>query len=190
MSLPDEDPSRTLARQSQSDDGNGSTGLPIPAELIDALPPPFQEAIRQAGDDPRAIAIITSAFSAYRGPLPPSTEMRAYEEILPGSADRILKMAEGQAHHRQEMEKTAVDGGSRRSWWGLWLGFGISIIVIGASVLLVLKGHDAAGITLAGIDLVALAAVFVVGRSGQRKERVQKDAASHALPPSLPADSN
>jgi len=116
--------------------------------------------------------------------------MRAYEEILPGSADRILKMAEGQAHHRQEMEKTAVDGGSHRSWWGLWLGFGISIIVIGASVLLVLKGHNAAGITLAGIDLVALAAVFVVGRSDQRKERVQKDAASHALPPSLPADSN
>jgi uncharacterized membrane protein len=113
--------------------------------------------------------------------------MRAYEEILPGSADRILKMAEGQSLHRQELEKIAVAGGSSRSWWGLWLGFGISVIVIAASVLLVLKGHNAAGITLAGIDLVALAGVFVIGRAEQRKERVQKDAGSHApSPPALP----
>jgi uncharacterized membrane protein len=116
--------------------------------------------------------------------------MRAYEDILPGSADRILKMAEDQARHRQGLERTAVDGGSRRSWWGLFLGFGISVIVIGASVLLVLKGHTVAGTVLGSVDLVSLAAVFVIGQSGQRRERIKKDAVSHVPAPTLPPDSN
>ncbi|MBR3248745.1 DUF2335 domain-containing protein [Candidatus Saccharibacteria bacterium] len=30
----------------------------------------------------------------YHGPLPPSTEFRKYEDVLPGAADRIMKMAE------------------------------------------------------------------------------------------------
>ena len=116
--------------------------------------------------------------------------MRAYEDVLPGSADRILKMAEDQAHHRQGLEKTAVDGGSRRSWWGLFLGFAISVVFIGASLWLVLKGHAVAGTVLGSLDLVALASVFVIGRSDQRRERVQKDAASHVPLPSLPPGSN
>ena len=46
--------------------------------------------------------VIRSEFS---GPIPPPNIIKGYEEVLPGSADRILAMAEKQSNHRQEMEK-------------------------------------------------------------------------------------
>jgi hypothetical protein len=84
-------------------------------------------------------------------------------------------MAENQAEHRQDIEKVAVKGGNSRSWWGLALGFAISVIALGVSALLVLKGHSPAGITIGAIDIVGLASVFVYGKRDQRKERVEKD---------------
>ena len=38
--------------------------------------------------------------SSWRGPLPPPSALQSYEEVLEGSADRILKMAEKQTEHR------------------------------------------------------------------------------------------
>ena len=59
-----------------------------------------------------------AAFAAYSGPLPPAEQIRAYEEVLPGSADRILGMAERQQAHRLELEKMTVSEATNRSWWG------------------------------------------------------------------------
>ena len=140
------------------------------------MPPQMRDAIQESGTNPQILSMV-AAFSAsmYAGPLPPPDQLKAYENIVPGSADRIIKMAENQAEHRQEIEKVAVKGGNSRSWWGLWLGFSIAVIALAASVVLVLTGHSPAGITIAGIDIVGLAAVFVYGKSDQRKERVQKE---------------
>jgi uncharacterized membrane protein len=187
MPEPDEDQSESLQpvgpAQAQAD-------VPFPAELLDSLPPYFQDVFRQVAQDPQAaIKIVAAAYSAsfYRGPLPPASEMREYEAVLPGSADRILTMAEEQARHRQGLEKTAIDGNARRSWWGLWLGAAISLAAIGGAVALGATGHTAASIGLGGIDLAALAGVFVVGRREQRRERVQKDAVTHVPTPPFPA---
>lgn len=46
------------------------------------------------------------AASQYSGPLPPATELVKYNEACPGAAERIIAMAENQAKHRQEMERT------------------------------------------------------------------------------------
>ena len=153
------------------------------------MPPALQDMFKQFGPDPQqAFSLVAAAFSAsaYSGPLPSPQHLREYEEVLPGSADRILKMAEGQAQHRQDLEKTAVDGGNRRSWWGLWLGFAISLVVLGLSAGLILAGAPVAGTILGSVDLVALATVFVVGRSEQRRERVEKDQGSHFPTPTGP----
>lgn len=44
--------------------------------------------------------VVTSVMSEFSGPLPPPSIMKGYEDIVPGSADRILSMAENQAKHR------------------------------------------------------------------------------------------
>jgi uncharacterized membrane protein len=39
--------------------------------------------------------------------------LQGYEEVLPGAADRILRMAEDQAMHRQHLERTVVQSKRR-----------------------------------------------------------------------------
>lgn len=48
----------------------------------------------------------------YTGPVMHPRIATAWEEVLRGSADCILKMAEGQARHRQWIEKVAVSARS------------------------------------------------------------------------------
>ncbi len=91
------------------------------------------------------------------------------------------------------LEKIAVEGGNQRSWWGLWLGFFISLVVLGLSAGAIYTGHAWEGATGMSVDVVALAAVFVYGRADQRKERVAKDAQtqlSRARPSRQEADSS
>jgi len=155
------------------------------------IPGPLRDLLNQPGISPQLVSITQAAFAAssWHGPLPPAEQLKGYEDVLPGAADRIFTMAEEQARHRQHLEKVAVEGGNSRSWWGLALGFVISLVVLGLSAGAIYTGHDAAGAAGMGVDVVALASVFVYGRREQRRERVEKEAQtrlplSQALPPS------
>jgi uncharacterized membrane protein len=49
-------------------------------------------------------AVVETSTAIHRGPLPPPDQFKDYEAILPGSADRILKMAEKEQDHRHAWE--------------------------------------------------------------------------------------
>ena len=51
-----------------------------------------------------------AAVTQYSGPIPPPHTLASYEEIQPGFADRIIKMAETETAHRHEMEEKALKG--------------------------------------------------------------------------------
>ena len=61
--------------------------------------------------------VFTAAFqfSHFSGPLPSPEALGKYEQICPGSADRIIKMAEGQAAHRQALETNTIAEQVRQS---------------------------------------------------------------------------
>lgn len=109
--------------------------------------------------------------ATWSGPLPPPSALQSYEEVLSGSADRILTMAEKQTGHRIYMERTALRGTLTRSYWGLAAGFLISALVIGGGIYVISLGHDWAGGSLIGLNLVGLAAVFVYGSNARRLTR-------------------
>ena len=44
----------------------------------------------------------------HSGPLPDPQTLREYDDLRPGSAAEIIKMASDQAQHRREMEKMAL----------------------------------------------------------------------------------
>jgi uncharacterized membrane protein len=170
------------------DDSSSQHG--IPPWFPQNLPAPVQEAL----NDPNLrgqILSFSAAFSAanWSGPYPPPDLLRGYEDVLPGSANRIISMAERQQDHRHELEKTTVVGASKRAWWGLWLGFAISVIVLVLGTVTILLGYPWAGGTVMGVDVVALAGVFVVGQRQQSKERIEKNAQSQepSSPPGPPA---
>ena len=74
----------------------------------------------------------------YTGPIPHPSIMEKYEKILPGSADRILIMAEKQASHRQEMEKIMFKSQSRDSICGILFAFIISLTTLASGVAVAL----------------------------------------------------
>jgi uncharacterized membrane protein len=150
---------------------------------LEKLPAPLREALSQPGVPPQLLSMTLAAFTAsYAGPLPPADQIRAYEEVLPGSADRILAMAERQQEHRHELERVTINEAANRSWWGLRLGFVIALTVIGVGAGAIFTGHALAGFALIVAQAAVLAGVFVVGRVEQRKERVEKSALTQ-LPP-------
>jgi uncharacterized membrane protein len=113
-------------------------------------------------------------ISRFSGPLPPPEELAKYERILPGSADRIIRMAEQQATHRQHLEKVVVGSNASTQKWGLGCAFIIAMIAICGGVWLSLKGMSGAGLTSIISALAALVGVFVYGKSGQKEELKKK----------------
>jgi uncharacterized membrane protein len=117
---------------------------------------------------------IAAQLTMHQGILPHPEVLERYEKLIPGSAERLLKLTESQTHHRQSLEKTVVDhevAQSSRGFWGaVVVTMGIELI----SALLVLKGFPLQGSAMGGVWLVGLAGVFVYGTRSRKAERVDK----------------
>jgi uncharacterized membrane protein len=112
---------------------------------------PAPDGARQIGQ------IIREERHHYQGPLPRPDDFAAYERVLRGAADRILRMAENQATHRQAMERRALSGDITKSMMGTvlaYITFGGSMF--GAVYLLL---HDKPIQSLAAL-ITALGAAF------------------------------
>ena len=123
------------------------------------------------GTDAGQLLDIALIEAVWNGPLPPPNVLRGYEEIVPGSAQRIMEMAEKEQEHSRNMVSTVIVGDSRRAYLGLIAGFIISILGIGGGIYLISTGHDWAGLSLAGINLTGLVGVFVYGAKTRHDER-------------------
>lgn len=103
----------------------------------------------------------------FSGPLPPATEFERYDAVLPGSAERILAMAEKEATHRHGAEDSLVKEEIRASRTGQTFAFilGIgSLVVVAVSLVL---DRPLASIAPGIIALTSLATALV----GSRKPR-------------------
>jgi len=89
--------------------------MPDFAAVLENLPAPLREALTQPGVSSQQLSMTLAAFSAsYAGPLPPAEQIRAYERVLPGSADRILSMAERQQEISERAAERAREAMDRR----------------------------------------------------------------------------
>lgn len=84
------------------------------------LGPNHAPASDHSGQEGRAA--IVHAQVEFSGPLPHPQTLRQYDEVLPGAAERILRMAEKQQDHRIGMDQSGV----RRK-----LGTGSRLFVVG-----------------------------------------------------------
>ncbi len=111
-------------------------------------------------------AITAQQFS---GPIPPPELLRKYEELIPGAADRIMSMAERQGSHRQTLESQVINSNIANERLGKILGFIICVLAISGGIYAVVLGKSAMGIAAIVAPLGALVAVFIYGKSEQKK---------------------
>ena len=157
--------------------GQEPTNLPVPIPPFNLKPPPqTQLPAPQLPDDTRRVLleIKASLIAEFLGPFPSPDTLARFEQIVPGSAARIISMAESQTAHRQGLERTVIDGDGQRAWYGLWFGFTIGMSGVIGSVILGLCGHPVLGGIFVSGTLVSLASVFVVGNRSRRDEREEK----------------
>lgn len=92
--------------------------------------------------------VIEQQFS---GPIPPPNIIAGYENVVPGAADRIIKMAELQSAHRQRMELLEIQSEARDSLLGVIFAFMLGISCITACIIMVIKVPAAAGVICGSI---------------------------------------
>ena len=89
--------------------------------------------------------------------------LQQYNQVFPGCAERIIKMAEDQGRHRQGLEQAVVQskiGNERR---GQWFAFVLGMTGILGAIYLVAIGRNLAGF-----------GVFVVAQRKQAQELADK----------------
>lgn len=107
-------------------------------------------------------------------PFPLASEIKGYEEILPGAADRIFKLVELQSKHRQEMEKRELEIESRNSLWGLIFAFVFAMSVLGGTVYLALSDHtEAAAVVGAGGLATAIGSFLQIKKRNNKNDDEQ-----------------
>ena len=83
---------------------------------------------------------------------------------MPGSADRIIRMAEKAAEHEIETGSRVVEGVFAERRRGQLAGAVVVIAVLACSGWALSLGYEGFAMTLGGWTLVAVAAIFVLGR--------------------------
>ena len=122
-----------------------------------------------------SVVTQTHKSVSFSGPLPVPAYLAQYEEILPGSAERILKMAEEQSDHRRSLETKVINSGVSDSKKGLWFGFLIGIGGLGVVSYCASLGFQVLAGIIAALDLGSLVGIFVYGSQQKKNERVQKE---------------
>lgn len=126
-----------------------------------------------AAATPASSATVTVA-QAYSGPLPPPSDLAEYNAIVPGMAERLLAKFEDQADHRMALEKHVIFWDVRRANGGLIAAFVFGVVVLIASVLLILNGHESAGVTAIIVEFLTYGLAFLYGSETRRRERNRK----------------
>lgn len=107
--------------------------------------------------------------SLYQGPIPPAEQMERYEQILKGSADRILAMAEKQQAHRHGLEVFANKAVRREGLIGQVFAFLIAGSALFCGYQLVMHDKPVAGV-VSLITAVGVVVAAFLNRSPKKKE--------------------
>ena len=113
----------------------------------------------------RPIRPMASIIAAHwSGPLPPPSELEKIDQIIPGGADRLLRMAEKEQAHRIEDAKR-----------GQYLGWSLAAgAVIAAAVVSLCHGPWQVSVALVGIPVLGAVHALIQGRKEKSGKRAMR----------------
>ncbi len=103
------------------------------------------------------------------GPLPHPEHFAKYNEIVKGSGDRLIRMAEKDLSHQHFMQKLYGFMDGFTAIGGLIIGAIVAMTSLLGSGYLILQNHDIAGTVLGTGALSSLVGVFVYGTKYNNK---------------------
>jgi uncharacterized membrane protein len=100
-------------------------------------------------------------IQTWQGPFPPPAAVREYEQILPGTWDRLLKMAEQAQAAQIATTNTAQEFARRDVKRGHWLGFVTTMAAMAGAILCALYGHGGVAGVFLSVPVMAVAKALI-----------------------------
>ena len=139
---------------------------PVAAEIakrIGSLVPGQQKAQIVA----QIVSLVKS--ESFSGPIAHPKHLREYEEICPGSADRIIHMAEESLEHERTVQSRALDADIRDMREGRWLGFAALCLLIVCAIVCGIMGNNILALAFLGAGALGAVGAVIKGRGSQDK---------------------
>lgn len=148
-----------LAETSNVESKNIENNLPDAKPQIED-PDVLDEQLKKSNlpEETKSFLIERERLTTFSGPLPDPDSFAKYESILPGSAERILKMAEKEQSARHELNFYQAKKESRDSFAGIIVAAGLGIAGLVAGVL--------AAVLVPGVAGASVGAIFGVSGIG------------------------
>lgn len=103
----------------------------------------------------------------FSGPMPHPKHLREYDEILPGSAERILSMAEKNLDHNIAMNSMALGAEIDDAKRGMLLGAALfAMLILGAFLSLFITDSEIIPGIFLGAAVIGGVGAFIRGRNG------------------------
>jgi uncharacterized membrane protein len=163
--------SKKNKKQSKPADLDSSSQSSAPAPLTSAV----------AATMPIVYSAQIAHSQQISGPLPPPELLKQYDALSPGTAARIIKMAEDEAEHRRRMENEVLAIQSRdqiayrrSEMLGQAFGLGIGVAAIAGAVIAAVHGAQIAAAFIGTGGVTSLVTAFILGRSFLLKQKQQE----------------
>ena len=146
----------------------GAEVAPLPVEMV-----PQDTAQSGATGPPGPQVRVTQKMflqmQSYTGPIPPPDLLGHYEQVAPGSANRILAQFEEQGRHRRKIENRVVWTNTISTLLGQVTGFVLLAGTIGSGVFLLYNNKPVEG--LGAIVTVVMGAAYVLRKAESERKR-------------------
>jgi uncharacterized membrane protein len=106
------------------------------------------------------------AQAEWRGPLPPPAVLQGFEEIVPGSAARIIDEFQAEAAHRRRLEDKQARFVQRDTHVGQALAIVFALGAFALAGYAVSQGANWVAVVLGGGVIAAGVLAFIKGRDG------------------------
>lgn len=146
---------------------------------------PSAPATRQANSNASTIQHIQTSSQVYEGPIPHPEILRQFDALVPGTAERLITLAEEESRHRRALENRAQEANVAAQQRQIGIGeyqshavfrsdivgqaFGLTVCLacIAGAVFVGLQGHEWTAAALAAIPTAAVIRAFVLQRKPQ-----------------------
>lgn len=130
---------------------------------------------------------VQQTITHYQGIVPHPDILRGLDEVVPGTAERLIRLAEEESNHRRELEIKANDANISAQQYQLQIteqqtqavfrsdlvgqiaGLIVCLACIGGAIYLGINEHDELAGVLALIPTAALIRAFVLNRKSKQE---------------------
>lgn len=172
--------------------GSTSNGSTLILEVVERdLDREFSRVIHDSKSKDRITQAALRVFTRHEfhsGPIPSAAQFKAYENTLPGSADRILSMAEREQRYRHVYDERSLNLEYRYSTTGLIFGFLLAAGSLLAAYTLAQSGHAELAAAFIAAPIFGIVVHFINGR--RRQTETSADHPAETAEPRQPQKRN